>query len=32
MAGERLNTGKDAYVLFWFAWRHFQPDGDTFLR
>lgn len=32
MAGERLSARADAYVLFWFAWRHFQPDGDTFLR
>ena len=32
MAGGRLSTRKDAYVLFWFAWRHFQPEGDTFLR
>jgi len=31
MTGERLRTREDAYVLFWFAWRHFQPDGDTFL-
>ena len=32
MAGERLSTRADAYVLFWFAWRHFQPAGVTFGR
>ena len=32
MTGEVLTTRSDAYVLFWFAWRHFQPDGDTFLQ
>ena len=32
MAGERLRTREDSYVLFWFAWRHFQPDGETFVR
>ena len=32
MIGERLVPREDAYVLFWFAWRHFQPDGDTFLN
>ena len=30
LAGERLQTRADAYTLFWFAWRHFQPDGSTF--
>ena len=30
MDGERLSTREDAYVLFWFAWRHFQPDGVLF--
>ena len=28
--GERLQVREDAYVLFWFAWRHFQPAGVTF--
>ncbi len=28
--GERLRTRADAYTLFWFAWRHFQPGGSTF--
>lgn len=31
LLGERLQTRADAYTLFWFAWRHFQPDGDTFV-
>jgi hypothetical protein len=31
LAGSRLETRSDAYTLFWFAWRHFQPDGDTYL-
>jgi hypothetical protein len=22
----------DAFVVFWFAWRHFQPAGDTFIQ
>ncbi len=30
LAGERLSTRADAYTLFWFAWRHFQPDGRMF--
>lgn len=30
LAGERLRTREDAYTLFWFAWRHFQPDGRLF--
>ena len=30
LVGERLQTRADAYTLFWFAWRHFQPDGETF--
>ena len=28
--GERLKVRENAYVLFWFAWRHFQPAGVTF--
>lgn len=28
--GERLTTRPDAYTLFWFAWRQFQPSGSTF--
>ncbi len=31
LVGERLITRSDAFVLFWFAWRHFQPNGDTFV-
>lgn len=30
LAGERLMTRADAYTLFWFAWRHFQPAGVTY--
>ena len=30
LAGARLQTRADAYTLFWFAWRHFQPDGRMF--
>ncbi len=30
LAGARLTTRADAYTLFWFAWRHFQPDGRMF--
>lgn len=30
LAGERLSTRADAYTLFWFAWRHFQPDGTMY--
>ena len=32
LVGERLITRSDAFVLFWFAWRHFQPNGETFVR
>jgi hypothetical protein len=28
--GSQLAPMDDAYVLFWFAWRHFQPDGRMF--
>ena len=31
LAGEQLTTLSDAYVLFWFAWRHFQPNGTTYI-
>jgi len=30
LAGERLRTREDAYTVFWFAWRHFQPNGQMF--
>lgn len=30
LAGTELEPHPDAYVLFWFAWRFFQPDGTTF--
>ena len=32
LVGERLQTRADAYTLFWFAWRHFQPDGQVFTQ
>ena len=32
LAGERLSARSDAYVVFWFAWRHFQPEGTVWLR
>ena len=32
LTGEVLLTRPDAYTLFWFAWRHFQPSGTTFLN
>jgi len=30
LEGERLTTRSDAYTLFWFAWTHFQPNGEVF--
>lgn len=30
LTGTRLRSRPDAYTLFWFAWRHFQPDGVTY--
>ncbi len=30
LAGFRLDPLDDAYVLFWFAWRHFEPAGRPF--
>lgn len=30
LAGTRLQTRADAYTLFWFAWRLFQPAGRMF--
>lgn len=30
LAGERLTTRSDTYTLFWFAWTHFQPNGQVF--
>lgn len=30
LTGARLSPHPDAYVLFWFAWRHFHPNGTTF--
>jgi hypothetical protein len=30
LAGQRLRIREDAYTLFWFAWRHFQPSGQMF--
>ncbi len=28
--GATLTPRADAYTLFWFAWKHFQPNGETF--
>lgn len=30
--GARLTERSDSFVVFWFAWRHFLPDGDTCLN
>ncbi|RMH20952.1 MAG: DUF3179 domain-containing protein [Gemmatimonadetes bacterium] len=30
MTGEQLDRVDTAYTVFWFAWRHFQPDAATF--
>jgi len=30
LEGRRLRTREDAYTLFWFAWKHFQPKGLHF--
>jgi Protein of unknown function (DUF3179) len=30
VAGMELDRFDNAYTLFWFAWRHFQPNGDVF--
>jgi hypothetical protein len=32
LRGERLETRADSYTAYWFAWRHFQPNGSTFLN
>lgn len=32
LAGRRLAVRTDAFVVFWFAWRHFQPAGTTWTR
>lgn len=29
LRGERLAAHPGAFVVFWFAWRHFDPDGTT---
>lgn len=31
LLGERLEVRADAYTLFWFAWRHFQPAAAIWL-
>ena len=31
LVGAQMDIRVDAYVLFWFAWRHFQPDGEVFI-
>lgn len=30
LAGRALEPRVDAYVAYWFAWRHFQPEGRPF--
>lgn len=30
LAGEVMQTRNDAFTVFWFAWRFFQPNGDMF--
>lgn len=30
LAGEQLPQIADSYVLMWFAWRHFNPEGTNF--
>jgi hypothetical protein len=30
LAGESLTPFEDTYVLFWFAWRFFQPSAEIF--
>jgi hypothetical protein len=30
LEGSQLDPIDDSYVLFWFAWKHFHPDGRTF--
>ena len=29
LAGSQLEARRDAFVAYWFAWRHFQPDSET---
>lgn len=29
LAGSRLDIRDDAYMVYWFAWRHFQPNSET---
>jgi hypothetical protein len=30
LEGSRLTPRADAYTLFWFAWRHFQPGAELY--
>ena len=30
LEGSQLDPIDNAYVLFWFAWRHFEPHGKVF--
>ena len=32
LTGQALQQNPDSYTLFWFAWKHFQPDGSTFTQ
>lgn len=29
LEGRRLQVREDAFVAYWFAWRHFQPDAEV---
>ena len=31
LAPARLEPVAEAYVVFWFAWKHFQPDSEIWL-
>ena len=32
LLGAQLDPRADAYVVYWFAWRHFQPEGTVWLH
>lgn len=32
LTGQALQQNPDSYTLFWFAWKHFLPDGSTFAQ
>lgn len=29
LSGQRLQVREDAFVVYWFAWRHFQPEAEV---